>query len=408
MRLSGGIWLALPLALLCLAGCSGSLNIPAGVPPEAVPVAVAAVGCRPLARQLTISSELVPFQEIDVYAKESGYVKQLLVDYGTRVAKGQLLAVLDIPELEVLIDEDTAGIQAAVNKVNRVKHEVSRLKAQHEVCHLQAARLSGVMETRPGLVAQQEVDDAQGKDLASEAQVEAGLSSLQMVEGERAAAQAKAQRDRVLLDYSRVTAPFSGIITQRYANLGTLVQAGTNSSTQVLPIARLSQDDLFRLVIPVPETAVRYIRTGDEVQVRIPSLNRTFRGRVTRFSVDVSGQTRTMHTEVDVPNPSHVLVPGLYAEATLTLERKDHALVLPFQAVDQAGGYGTVLRLDGNRCLRQRTVKLGLQGVNEMEVTSGLNEGDLVVFGDRTGLRSGMEVAPKRARVLGYQGEREP
>ena len=408
MRLRCLTWLVLPLGLLCLAGCSGGSKVLAKSPPEAVPVAVASVERQALAQQLTISAELVPFQEIYVYAKESGFVKQLLVDYGTRLERGQLMAVLDIPELEVLIEEDAASIQAAANRMSRAEHELSRLKAQHEVCHLESTRLSGVMEKRPGLVAQQEVDEAQGKDLASEAQVESGLAALQMAQSELDATKAKARRDRVLLDYSRVTAPFSGVVTERYANLGTLVQAGTSSSTQALPIARLSHDDLFRLVIPVPESAVKYVRTGDEVRVRVPSLNRTFPGRVTRFSVEVSGETRTMHTEVDVANPSHVLVPGLYAEATLTLEHKDEALVVPLQAVDQAGGRGTVLRVDGNRCLRQRMITLGLHGVNEIEVTSGLNAGDLVVVGDRTALRAGMEVAPRRAHVLAYRGEGEP
>ena len=101
------------------------------------------------------------------------------------------------------------------------------------------------------------------------------------------------------------------------------MQAGTSSSTQAMPLVRLSQDDLFRLVIPVPESYVKYIHVGDPVQVRVPSLDKVFPAKVTRFSVDVAADTRTMHTEVDVPNPSHVLMPGLYAEATLTLERQD-------------------------------------------------------------------------------------
>ena len=108
----------------------------------------------------------------------------------------------------------------------------------------------------------------------------------------------------MLFDYARITAPFAGVVTQRYANLGTLMQAGTSSSTQAMPLVRLSQDDLFRLVIPVPESYVRYIHIGDPVDVRIPALNKTFPGKVARFSVDVKADTRTMHTEVDVPNPN--------------------------------------------------------------------------------------------------------
>ena len=206
-------------------------------------------------------------------------------------------------------------------------------------------------KTRPGLVAQQEIDDAQGKDLALEAQVEAGKSALQTAKSQLDEAKAKQQRDKVMFDYARITAPFAGVVTQRYANLGTLMQAGTSSSTQAMPLVRLSQDDLFRLVIPVPESYVKYIRIGDPVQVRVPSLDKVVPGKVARFSVDVAADTRTMHTEVDVLNPSHVLMPGLYAEATLTLERKNSALVVPLQAVNQAGGQATVLLVDPNNTL---------------------------------------------------------
>ena len=142
----------------------------------------------------------------------------------------------------------------------------------------------------------------------------------------------------MLFDYSKITAPFAGVVTQRYANLGTLMQAGTSSSTQAMPLVRLSQDDLFRLVIPVPESYVRYIHIGDPVSVMVPSLNRTFPGKVARFSVDVREDTRTMHTEVDVPNPDRVLLPGLYAEATITLEQEGSAISLPAAGGESANG----------------------------------------------------------------------
>src|SRR5581483_10127186 len=110
---------------------------------------------------------------------------------------------------------------------------------------------------------------------------------------------AKLVHDQALYDYSKITAPFDGVVTQRYANLGALMQAGT-SSTQATPLVRLSQENLYRLVIPVPESYVRYIRVGDPVEVHVPSLNRSFQGKVARSSVDVNGSTRTMRTEVDV------------------------------------------------------------------------------------------------------------
>ncbi len=110
------------------------------------------------------------------------------------------------------------------------------MEAQQKVLQLQFDRLNSVAQSKPGLVAQQEVDDSQGKALASAAQVEAAKSNLQSAESVLAAAQAKREHDQALFDYSKITAPFAGVVTQRYANLGTLMQAGTSSSTQAMPL----------------------------------------------------------------------------------------------------------------------------------------------------------------------------
>jgi RND family efflux transporter MFP subunit len=371
-----------------------------------ISVGVTKVGRKTLERQLTVSSELVPFQEVDVYAKESGYVRDLLVDYGTRVKKGQVMAVLEIPELEVQLQQDDAAIRNAADQVTRAEHELGRVEAQHKVSHLQFDRLNGVAKSKPGLVAQQEVDDAQGKDLAAEAQVEATKSNLQAAQSQLQAAEAKKEHDRILFDYSKITAPFTGVVTQRYANQGTLLQAGTSSSTQAMPLVRVSQEDLFRLVIPVPESYVRYIHIGDPVNVVVPSLSRNFPGKVTRFSVGVKEDTRTMHTEVDVSNRDHVLIPGMYAEAALSLERKRDALSVPLQAVNHEAEQTTAFVVNQNNAIEDRKITLGLQTANEAEVIAGLSEGDQVVVSDRSGLKPGQAVRPQVVEMLQYQGEK--
>ena len=367
-------------------------------------VAVARVVRKPMARYLTISSELVPFQEIDVYAKESGFVSKLYVDYGSHVKKGQLLAVLEIPELQALLQEDQAAIKSMADQATDAQHELNRIEAQHKVAHLQYDRLSNVAKSKPGLVAQQEVDDAQGKDLAAEAQVEAAKSRLQVAQSQLSVSQSKMAHDQALYDYSKITAPFDGVVTQRYANFGTLMQGGTNS-TQALPLVKLSEEDRFRLVIPVPESYVRYIRMGDPVNVHVSSLNRDFPGKVARFSVDVGQATRTMHTEVDVPNPQGLLIPGLYAEAKLTLDRKGDALVVPLQAVNQGSGHATVLVVNQANEIQDRQITLGIQTESNAEVLSGLNEGDRVVISDQSGLRPGELVSPKLTEAASFQSQ---
>jgi len=370
-----------------------------------VSVGVVRVKSMPMARSLTLSSELVPFQEIDVYAKESGYVKTLLVDYGTRVKAGQLMAVLEIPELEQQLQQDDAAIKSAADQVTHAEHEVTRYEAQHNVLHLQADRISNVAKAQPGLVAQQEVDDAKGRDLAIEAQVESAQSNLSVMRSQLDAAKARRQHDQVLFDYSKITAPFAGVVTQRYANLGTLVQAGTSSSTQALPLARLSQDDIFRLVIPVPETYVRYVRVGDSALVTVPALSHTYTGRIARFSVDVKEDTRTMHTEVDIPNADRKLITGLYAEATLSLDQKASAIAVPLQAITQTGDQATVFVVTAIGVIDVRKVSLGIQTATDAEALSGLAEGEQVVVSDRSGLKPGQKVRPSPVQLARYQAQ---
>jgi RND family efflux transporter MFP subunit len=399
---------SLAATLCALAGCSarGSSKKNIGEPPVTT-VGTISITRKPIFRQLTVSSELVPFQEIDVYAKESGFVRQLLVDYGTHVQQNQLIAVLEIPELEAQLQQDAAAIENQQEMVIHAEHEKGRVEAQHNVYHLQYSRLKTVADKTPGLVAQQEVDDAQGKDMAAEAQVEAAEAAFQSAQSQLLQAQAKERHDRVLFEYSKITAPFAGVVTQRYANLGTLVQAGTSSSTQALPIVKLSEDDTFRLVIPVPESSVKFVRLGSKVQVRIPSLDKTVSGSVARFSVDVSQDTRTMHTEVDVLNPNRSLMPGMYAEATLTLEGKNNALVVPLTAIDQANGHSSVFLVDENNRLLQRQVQIGLLTDNDAEVLSGLTEGDRVVVSDRNSLKPGIGVRAQNADAMNYEGAKQ-
>lgn len=385
---------------LLLAACGGPSAAKETNTPPPREVGVVKVARKPLERTLTVSSELIPFQQIDVYAKESGFVRQLNVDYGTHVKTGQLMAVLEIPELQAQVDEDDAEISDATRRLARAQRELDRIRAEYKVAHLEYTRIAEVADSKPGLVAQQEVDDWQGKDLAAEAQVEGARNEVESAQDQIAQARAKRKHDRELFDYSRITAPFSGIVTQRYANLGTLMQAGTNSSTQALPLVQLSEDDLFRLVIPVPESYVRYVRVGDPVTVSVPSLGRSFPGKVARFSVDVVLDTRTMHTEVDVPNPSHVLLPGVYAEATLTLDRDRNALSVPQEAINVAGNQRSVWVVDRTNHLEQRTIRTGIETPDDVEVLSGLREGELVAVGDRSSLTQGELVRPRLVSLV--------
>ncbi|HLZ43949.1 MAG TPA: efflux RND transporter periplasmic adaptor subunit [Candidatus Sulfotelmatobacter sp.] len=404
----GDSWrtIRIPLTALTLAifmsvlACSNDSDKRVQASGPKVTVGVTKVVKKSLGTSITLSSELVPFQEIDVYAKESGYVKKLMVDYGTHVKAGQLIAILEIPELEAQLQEDEAEIKNAANQMTRAQHELERSQAQYKALHLEYTRLNGVFQSQPGIVAQQEVDDAQGKDLAASSQVDASQAALDAAQSQVGAAKAKLVHDQTLFDYSRITAPFTGVVTQRYANLGTLVQAGT-TSTQAMPIVKLSEDDLYRLVIPVPESYVHFVRVGDPVDVHVPSLNKTFPGTVARFSAGVREDTRTMHTEVDVKNKGGSLVPGIYAQADLTLEHRDDVPTIPLQALNHEGEKTTVFVVSNDQ-IEDRAVELGIQTATDAEVVSGLKEGEEIVVSDRGGLKPGDRVHPQIVQVMQY------
>jgi RND family efflux transporter MFP subunit len=404
--------LALAIAALSVTSCAktGKETAKAAQPPT---VAVAKATVENLSRDLAMTAELRPFQEIEVMAKVAGYVKAIYVDIGDRVKKGQLLAVLEVPEMADDLARATSALKGSEADAARAGEELRRAQSLHDIAHLSYTRLAEVAAQRPGLVAQQEIDDARSKDLATEAQVAAGRSSLEAANQQIHVNRAVLARVKTMLDYSRVTAPFSGVVTKRFADIGAMIQAGTASQTQAMPVVRLSDNSMFRVIVPVPESAVPAVRVGQQVEVRVPTLNRTFSGRVARFSTKVSASTRTMDTEVDVPNPGLVLIPGMYAEVRLNLDRREKVLAIPVTAVDLAGSEppqpsresggaasaaaraGKVMVVTPAKRIEIRSVSLGLETADKIEVLTGLKEGDLVVIGGRSGLQPGQEVQPR-------------
>ncbi len=390
--------LPLGLLLLCaplLASCGQVAQTAAPDPPATVTVGVAKVGRQNIEHVLEIAAEFRPFQEIDVYAKVAGYVKRISVDYGDRVHIGQVLAVLEVPELIDELEKSAASTRQAQEEVSAAQGELTRAESVHKVAHLEYTRLESVLETRPGLVAQQDVDGAFGKDQEAEAKIVADKAAAAAAQQQLQAAIANEQKVKTLLAYTQITAPFQGVITKRYADTGAMIQQGTSSHTQAMPLVRLAQSDVLRLVIPVPESDVSQIRLGDPVDVTVAALKRNFKGRVARFSDQLDLETRTMHTEVDVPNPNLVLIPGMYATARLPFERKSNVLAVPVQAISRQEGKTTVLAVSRDGKIEERTVQLGLETPDEVEVVSGLHDNDLVVVGDRTKLKPGEEVTPK-------------
>jgi len=334
---------------------------------QGLSVAVARVTRQDLYTEVTIPAEFRPYLQVELHAKVSGYLEQINVDIGDRVKAGQLLARLEVPELKNELDRAIAAEQKA--------------EADYKDAHLNYTRLVAVNREHPNLVAQQELDTAEAKDGTTTAAI--------------AGAKAEVGRYKTLMNYTRITAPFDGVVTKRYADPGALIQAGTASDTQSLPLVRLSDNYHLRLDFDVSVAYVKDIRMGDAVEVRVESLGgKVFTGIISRSTEKVEDATRTMTTEIDVPNPKLELVPGMYATVALKVQRRPQALAIPTEAI-ASDKKATVYVVNANQQIEERTVVAGLETATSYEVISGLNEGDLVLISDRSKVKPGQKVEAK-------------
>jgi RND family efflux transporter MFP subunit len=364
--------------------------------PSTVPtVAVAAVMRGPIRTSITLSGAFRSYQDVDVHAKVAGYIRRIYVDVGDKVKEKQTLAILEVPELSAQVAGADADIRRSEDAIRRAEQDLKRAESTYTACHAAYTRLKQASEARPGLIAEQELDDSLARDQEAEAQVGSARAALAEAQSQLNMAKATMDRYASLEAYSRITAPFSGVVTKRYADTGALIQAGTASETQSMPVVRLAEWSRLRLVVPVPESAVPGLHLGQAIDVVVPALARTFKGKVARFADSLNEETRTMHTEIDVENPDGTLVEGMYAETNLVLHQKESVLAVPIQAVKRNGTNGSVFVVDKSGAVGERSIALGMDSGARIEVLSGLSDGDQVIVGNLNALQAGQHVRPK-------------
>ena len=347
-----------------------------------------------LHNSVTLTAEFEPYYEVDVMAKEAGYIRHMLVDIGDRVKQGQLLATLEIPELQADLAKAKADVQTAGAERSVAQGDLQRAEAAAQIAQLSYTRIRDVSRKEPGLVPLQEVDVAHAHNLEAQAQVSAAGQRVQAAESGYHSALAALAHETALVAYTRIVAPFSGVVTQRYASDGSMIQAGIASQTQAMPVVKVSQNNVLRLMLPVPEEDVACIHDGQRVTVLVPAQNRTFEGAVTRFADRVQMSTRTMIAEVDVQNPQLTLIPGMYAEVKLATAQADNAMVVPTDAVDGAAVQQRLFLVDSSGLIRTRNVRTGLQSPHYVQILSGVAPGDIVITGRHSDLHEGQKVQP--------------
>jgi len=389
---------ALALIAVCLgviSGCGHSGGSSPSVSADAAPrAAVVQVRRAPLSNTLSIAGEFLPYQEVELHAKVAGYIRNINVDIGDRVHTGQVLAVLEIPELIAQLQAASAAVRHSQEEITHAQNEVSRAEADHAALHAAATRLKQASEARPGLIAEQELDDATARDRSAEAQVEAAKSALAASRQQLEVSQADHQHYAALSEYSRITAPFDGVVTWRYADTGSLIQAGT-SNVSSEPVVKLSQVNVLRLRIPVPESLAANVRDGELADIRVKATDEHFSGKIIRSTDSLDRSTRTMQVEVDVPNRDYKLTPGMYADVSLQIQNEPNALTLPLQAINRGEDKTTVLLVNSQDHVEEREIHTGIEGSNRIQILSGLNEGDRVIVGNLGAYRPGQHVDPK-------------
>jgi membrane fusion protein (multidrug efflux system) len=315
-----------------------------------------------LTSTIVVPGELQPFLQVDLYAKINSYVKTLLVDIGSQVHTGQLLATLEAPEIN-------SQLEAAKSKIQQQKAVYFASKAMYD-------RLYNTSKT-PGTISQNDLEQAAAKMKSDSANVEAARSEYKEVAAN--------------LDYLQIRAPFDGVITVRNINLGTYVGPSSGGGNQ--PLFVLEDHKHLRLVISVPENSTGGLNDKDKVSFTIKELpGKTYTAQVKRLSGALDEKLRSERLEMDVYNTDNTLLPNMYADVSLPLPARDSALILPKSAVVTSTEKVFVIRVNNNRA-QWVDVQRGLEAGDNTEVYGGdLKPGDKIIKSATEEIRDGSPV----------------
>lgn len=327
--------------------------------------------------QRVLPGNCLPLTEAAIYPRTTGYLKRWTADIGDRVTAGQLLAEIAAPEIAAQVDQARAVL-------DQTRANLARDKARDAYARTQlkrVARLAG-----QSAVSQEEYDSTRAAADVAADDIKATEAALEMDA-------ANIRRLETLQSFQRVTAPFDGVITARNVDPGALVQADAPTATQEL--FHLMRTDTVRVWVNVPQTFATTVEVGQAAAVsRREDPSRTYPGAVARTADAVDPNTRTLLTEVHVPNPDDALRPGMYLQVRFTFDRKVFPVTVPAAAVVVRSQAPTVGVLDGNRAVHYRAVQLGRDYGAEVEVAVGLEPGETVVVHPGDDLPEGTAVEP--------------
>ena len=334
-----------------------------------------------VAQRLQTNATLEAFEEADLFAKVSGYLSDVRVDIGDHVKAGQLLAVIDDPELKQELAEAKAQLESKKNSLESARRQVDHNKAEVALQNALAKDRDQLGEGR-GFLSDRTLDQVHANADIAKADLGAAEANRDLAANQVDVAAATVEKIKTLLAYTQIVAPFDGVVARRQVNRGDLVQAAA-TATRTTPSAgslfKVQRIDTIRVFCDVPENDVPQLHAGDPAIVRPAGFDgKPFIGKVTRFSLRLDPETRNMRTEIDLPNPKKQLYPGMYAMVSLEMNRRPDVLTVPTAAVGADGDGNFVYTITGNRIARL-AVKTGLIDNGRIEVTMGLSEETPVV-----------------------------
>lgn len=342
----------------------GPRPTPAAVQPT--PVRVVRPERRTIRRVIEQPSDNIEaYQRTPVFAKIAGFVRTVNADIGDRVNKDQLLAALWVPETEVELRQKEAAVRQAEAEVFQAKAAVDRAEAEHRRAQSQAERLARLGRSN-GVIDRENVDEARLGAEAAAAAVDKAKADVRVAEARVQVARAVRDQVATMLAYTRVAAPFDGIVTRRNVDTGHFVQPAAGG-TKGEPLFIVEETDPVRVFVDVPEGEAAWVRDGQTARVRLRDLGgEEVTGRVTRTAGVLSPQARTLRTEIDLPNADGRLRPGMFVHVAIVVERTG-VWALPTSAVVSGTEGSYCVLVEDGKAVRT-PLRLGLVGADFVEV----------------------------------------
>jgi len=338
---------------------------------------------------IDLPGDLQAIIESPIFARADGYLKTRWVDIGDRLTKGQPMAELETPELDQQISQARANLAQAQSTIKELQADLALARANLSLAQVTRDRWENLLKR--GAVSRQESDQRQADFAVKEAQTEKAEATLATAQDTIHASEANLRRLEELKGFARVTAPFDSVVTARNVDVGTLINAGNGGSSREM--FRVAQIQPLRVFVNVPQTYVEQVRQGQVAELRVQERpGQVFPARVTNISQALDSSSRAMLVILETPNPGATLFPGMYAQVRLTSPKVRPALRVPGEAVMLGKSGARVAVVGPDHVVHLRPVTLGQDLGSEVEVTSGLRDGEMVISNPSDAVQEGVAV----------------